>query len=178
MLIRALDAQRNCVTAAEAKSRQSLLRASLFHGVEERGQHPRAARANRMSKCDRAAIDVNALPIPAELLAIGDRLRGKRFVGFDQIVIADLRSGLFHQISNGLDRSEEKIFRIGRAGRIAGDASEYLEVVGVGVFLGDNHESSGAIIERRCIAGGGSAVLIGYGFPPESPPEPWHPSRT
>src|SRR5213592_1368378 len=146
MLIRALDAQRNCVTAAEAKRRQPLLRASLFHGVEERGQHPRATRANRMSKCDRAAIDVNPLPIPAELLAIRDRLGGKGLVGFDKIVIADLSSGFLHQIANGLDRSEEKIFRICRARRVAGDASEYLEVVRVGVLLGDDHESSGAII--------------------------------
>src|SRR5438552_4259211 len=124
-----------------------------------------------MSKRDRAAVDVDTLPVPPELFPIGDRLRGKGLVGFDQIVIADLRPSFFHQIANGFDRREEKIFRIGRACRVPGDASKYLEVVSVSVLLGDNDKRSRAIIKWRCIARSDSQIIVAAVLPRERRPE-------
>src|SRR6266550_403631 len=171
MLIRALDAERNGVAAAQAERRQSLLGASLLHCVEERSQHTRAARPDRMSQCDRAAIDVDSLPIPAKLLAVSDRLRSESLVGFDQIIVADLGAGFLQQVSNGFDRSEEKIFRIRRAGGVAGDASEYLELMGVRVLLGDNDKGGGAIVEARCVAGRDAQIIIAAILPRERGPK-------
>src|SRR6266550_2118308 len=152
ILVRALDAERDGVAAAEAERGKTLFRTTILHRVQKRRQDTRSARSDRMSERDRAAVDVDALPIPAELFAVSDGLRCECFVGLDQIVVADLGPRLLHQISHGLDRCEEEIFRLGSSGGVPGDAAEYLEVVSLGVFLGDDDERGGAVVEARCIS--------------------------
>ena len=75
------------------------------------------------------AIDVDAVPIPAESVAVGDRLRREGFVGFDEIVVADARAVLSHQVVHRGDRREEQVLRIARAGRVTGDRRKHLEPV-------------------------------------------------
>ena len=55
-------------------------------------EHARAARADRMTERDRAAVHVHAIPVPAECRAVRERLRRERLVRLDEIVVADLRA--------------------------------------------------------------------------------------
>src|SRR5436853_190538 len=75
MLIRALDAERNRITPAQAQSSQAFLCSAIFHRIQKRRQNARTTCADGMSERNRSTIDVDAVPIPAALLAIGNRLR-------------------------------------------------------------------------------------------------------
>ena len=62
---------------------------AILQRVEQRRQHAGAARADRMAERDRAAVHVDAVPVPAQPPAVGERLRRERLVRLDQIVVAD-----------------------------------------------------------------------------------------
>src|SRR5688500_2940757 len=64
-----LHAERDAHAAADAQGRQALLRVAAAHLVEEGGEHPGAARSDRVADGDRAAVDVDLGGIPAKLLA-------------------------------------------------------------------------------------------------------------
>src|SRR5688572_16042793 len=53
--------------APDAQRSEAAFRVALLHFVEERHQHARAARADRMTERDRAAVDVHLLRVPAHL---------------------------------------------------------------------------------------------------------------
>ena len=42
-------------------------------------------RADRVAERDRAAVDVDLVPVEAELAAVGQHLRGERLVDLDQV---------------------------------------------------------------------------------------------
>ena len=75
--------------AAEAERREALPPAAPPKLVEERRQDARARRADRVAERDRAAVDVDLVPVEAELVAIGQDLRGERLVDLDQIEVVD-----------------------------------------------------------------------------------------
>jgi len=54
-----------------------------LHGVQERRENACPAGADGMSERDRATVDIDALPVPAELFAVG--------CGFAAMVVACLR---------------------------------------------------------------------------------------
>src|SRR5688500_4042604 len=76
-----LDAEGDAHAAADAERGEALLRVAALHLVEQGGQHPRAAGADRVADGDRAAVDVDLVGGPAELLADRERLGGERLVG-------------------------------------------------------------------------------------------------
>src|SRR6185437_3421847 len=100
-----------------------------------------------------AAVHIDTGGIPRKSARVRDRLRRERLVRFDQIVVADLRTGLCHQLLDGYDRREEEILRLATAGCVTGDAGEYLELVIDRELLADDDHCRGAIIQRRCVAG-------------------------
>jgi hypothetical protein len=79
-----------------------------------------------------AAVHVHARPVPAECLAVGQRLHGERFVRFDEIVIGNRRAGLLHQMLYRDDRRKEDILRLAAAGGVARDLRHRLQAVTVG----------------------------------------------
>ena len=87
----ALHRQRHGVAAAQAERGEAGLLAALLQRVEQRDQHARARGADRVPERDRAAVDVDAVPVPAERVAVGQRLRRERLVGLDQVEVADRR---------------------------------------------------------------------------------------
>src|SRR5262245_3755505 len=81
----ALDHQRDALAAADAERREAEPRVPIRHGVEERHQDARAARADRMPEGDGATVDVDARLRDAQLPQHAERLRGERLVQFPQI---------------------------------------------------------------------------------------------
>ena len=88
MSVDSRDAERDGVAAAEAQRSES---ACAFGPAWRRGasSDASAARANRMSQRDRAAIHVDAIPTPVESCPVRERLRRESLVGLDQIVVAN-----------------------------------------------------------------------------------------
>src|SRR5690349_22908419 len=70
---------------ADAESRESQLRLSLLHFVNERGGDANPGTADRMAQRDRAAVDVQTIGGKLQLAIAGDHLRGECFVQLDQI---------------------------------------------------------------------------------------------
>src|SRR5512135_909405 len=64
----ALDGQRNAHPAADAQRRQALLGLAARHLVQQRDEHARARGADGVADGDRAAVDVDDVGIPAEIL--------------------------------------------------------------------------------------------------------------
>src|SRR5205085_6509267 len=76
----AFDAHRDAHAAADAQRREALFGVALLHLEQQRGQHARAGRADRMPDRDRAAVDVDLVGIPAKVLVDRAGLRGERLV--------------------------------------------------------------------------------------------------
>src|SRR5271168_4491538 len=84
----AFDAHRDPHSAADAQGRQTLLEVAPLHLVQQRHQHPPPGRADRMTERDGAAVHVDLLDIPAEILVDRASLGGEGLVGLDQVEIA------------------------------------------------------------------------------------------
>src|SRR5436305_8671905 len=90
----AREAHRDAHAAADAQRGEALLGIALLHLVQQGYQHARAGGADRMADRNRAAIDVDLAGIPAEVLVDRAGLRRERFIGLDQVEIADAPAGL------------------------------------------------------------------------------------
>src|SRR5690554_4393845 len=66
-----LDGKGHGVAAAEAERGEAVLRVARVHGVDECDEHAGAGGADRVAERDRAAIHVDAVPVPAEFAAVG-----------------------------------------------------------------------------------------------------------
>ena len=72
------------MAAADAQRRQTVLCVAFFHGMQQADQNARAAGADRMAQCNRAAVDVDAFLREAQRIANCQKLSGKRFIGLNQ----------------------------------------------------------------------------------------------
>src|SRR4051794_24064022 len=72
--------QRHRLATAQAERCDAALAAVRAQRVQQRDQHPRAAGADRVAQRDRAAVDVQAVPVDAKLAAISDHLRREGLV--------------------------------------------------------------------------------------------------
>src|SRR6476660_3295525 len=87
--VRVFDDHGDALTAADAEGGQAALRVAPLHFVQERDEDAGAAGADRVAESDGATVDVDALPVPAELSPDGEGLCGKCLVGFYQVDVAD-----------------------------------------------------------------------------------------
>ena len=55
--------------------------------------------ADRVADGDGAAVDVDLVGVPAELLADRERLRGEGLVGFDQVEVGDRPAGFLQRLA-------------------------------------------------------------------------------
>src|SRR5215207_3228991 len=76
-----LDAHGDAHAAADAEGGEAALRIALLHFVEEGDEDPCPGGADRMAERDRAAIDVDDLGVPAEVLVDRAGLRREGLVG-------------------------------------------------------------------------------------------------
>ena len=95
-----LDAEGDAHAAADAERGEALLGVALLHLVEQGGQDAGAAGADRVADGDGAAVDVDLVGVPAELLADRERLGGEGLVGLDQVEVGDRPAGLLERASS------------------------------------------------------------------------------
>jgi len=131
---------------------------AIAQRVQQRRQHPRAAGADGVTERDRTAMHIDPIPIPLQLLAIGERLRREGFVGFDEIVVTDRAALLAHEIAHRGHRREEQILRRDGTRRIGGDPRHDREPLLAGVRFGRHDQRGGAVVERRGVAGGDTEI--------------------
>ncbi len=80
-----LDEHRHGIAAAEAQRGDAEPAAAALECTQQRHQHPRAARSDRMAQCNCAAVDIHAIGRQLELAHAGEHLHGERFVDLEQI---------------------------------------------------------------------------------------------
>src|SRR6516162_10879166 len=85
----ALDAHGDAHAAADAQRGEAFLGVALLHFVEQRDQHARAGRSDRMANRDRTTVDIDLAGVPAKVLVDRAGLGGKRLVCFDEVEVAD-----------------------------------------------------------------------------------------
>ena len=61
---------------------------------------------------DGSHVYVDAIPIPPECLPIREGLHCESFVGFNELVVVNRRTGFFHQLPHRVNRREEQILRL------------------------------------------------------------------
>ena len=90
-----LDGHRDRAAAAEAQRREPVAALAPRELVEQRRDDPRAAGPDRVAERDRAAVDVDLVPVEPERAAVGQGLGGERLVDLDEVERLDAaaRSG-------------------------------------------------------------------------------------
>src|SRR3712207_2536991 len=78
-----LEAHRDGAAATVAEGGHAALQAALLQGVEQGHDQARAGRADRVAERDRAAVDVELVPVPAEHLPVRQDLGGERLVDLE-----------------------------------------------------------------------------------------------
>src|SRR5688572_30455346 len=89
----ALEDSRDALTDADAHRCDAVASAAAVHLVHERRGHARARAADGMAERDRAAVDVHAGGVEAELADAGERLGGERLVELDEVDVGDAQAG-------------------------------------------------------------------------------------
>src|SRR6185503_6333795 len=92
--LRPLDDHRDALPAADAERCDAELRVAVLHRVQQRGQDPRAARADGMTEGDGAAVHVHAVLRDVELAEDAERLAGERLVQLPEVDLLAAEAGL------------------------------------------------------------------------------------
>ena len=98
------DGRRSLVDAladADAKGGKSELAAVFLQSMRDGEREPRPRHAERMAERDGAAMRVHMRGVvgQAELAQASERLRGKRLVQFDHVIVGDLMAEPLHQLA-------------------------------------------------------------------------------
>src|SRR3546814_20348201 len=96
---------------------------------------------------DRAAVDVDAVLPPAELLADRKRLRGEGLIGFDQVEVGYGPAGFLERAAAGWDRAYAHDRGIDPGRRPALDAAQDGGAAFLRLFAAHQDERGGAIVE-------------------------------
>ena len=117
--------------------------------MEQRGDDPCPARPDRVAERDRAAVDVDLVPVEAELATVGQRLRGERLVDLDQVERLDRQLDPVEQAADALDRGEEEPLRRDLGLGVADDPGERLQAEPLHGPLAGDDRRGGAVGDAR-----------------------------
>ena len=112
---------------------------------------------DRVAERDRAAVDVDLVPVEAELAAVGEDLGGERLVDLDEVEGVDRQLDPVEQPPDALDRGEEQPLRRDLGLRVADDPGERLEAVPLDRPLAGDDRRRGAVGDAGGVAGGDRA---------------------
>src|SRR6478736_6795252 len=149
----ALDGHRDRSSAAEAEGGKPVAPLASGQLVEEPGHDPGAAGTDRVAEGDGAAVDVDLVPVEAELATVGQRLRGERLVDLDQVERLDRHLDPIEEPSDALDRGEEEPFWRDLGLGIADDPGERRQAMPFDGALRGDDRCRGAIGDARRVPG-------------------------
>src|SRR5574338_1717177 len=92
-----LDGHGHRSPAAQAEGGEAPATTAPPQLVQQRGQDARPGGADGVAEGDGTAVDVDAIPVEAELVAIGQDLRREGLVDLDQVEIVDAATHLLDQ---------------------------------------------------------------------------------
>ena len=117
--------------------------------AEQRHKHPCPAGANRVAKCDCAAVNVYALRRQLELPHAREHLHGKRFVDFEQIDIIERAAGFGNNAADGFHGRGEQVLRLGAGSGCRDDSRKWppARIACGGRFRTDN-DRRGAVADH------------------------------
>src|SRR5690606_14030517 len=126
--------------------------------VEHRRLQAGAGHAEGVAHGDGAAVDVELVPVDAEVLGRRHDLGGERLVDLDQVDVVDRHAGVLQRALARLDGAHAH--DLGGEARDAGgdDARERGEPELGGLRVGHDDDRGGAIVERAAVACGHDAV--------------------
>ena len=114
----------------------------------EQGHQDTAARGtNRVANGNCAAVDVDLARVPVQFLAHGQRLRGERFVGFDQVQLLQRPAGFAQATLGGTDRADAHDGRIHAGIGVGRDFGQHRQAQGLGLGGAHEHDRGCAVIE-------------------------------
>ena len=97
---------------AQTERRQAIAPVAAAELVEERRDDPGTGRPDRVTKRNSPAVDVDPRPVEPELAAVGQDLRGKRFVDLDEIESLERQFDPVEQPPDTGDRRKEQPSRL------------------------------------------------------------------
>ena len=100
-----------------------------------------------MTEGDRAAIHIDALAVPAQFVADGQRLDGKSFVSFYQIKVVDIPACAFQGRTRCRNRAKPHYRRINTRHRIAGNVGHWGKVKLAGFLRTHHQHCCGTVVE-------------------------------
>src|SRR6185436_18743479 len=128
--VMASDALERCgdrSAATEAQRREPVAAVASGQLVEQRRDDPGTRRPDRVAERDRAAVDIDLVPVEAERTAVGEGLRGERLVDLDQVERLDRQLDPVEQTAHAFDGRQEQPLRLDLGLRVADDPGERRE---------------------------------------------------
>src|SRR4029079_11390859 len=113
-----------------------------------------AGRADRMAERDRAAVDVDLVPVEAELATIGESLGGESLIDLDQVEGLQGQLDPVEEPLDALDRGEEQPLRGDLGLGIADDPGERPESEALNGALADDYRRGRSVGDPWGVAGG------------------------
>ena len=144
---------------ADAHRREAVAPAATAKLVQQRGDEPGAAHAERVPDRDRAAVDVHPLLVEAELAHDGEALRRERLVQLDEIELVDGHPGAVEELAHGRDGPDAHHRRVDAGGRRAGEHAERLDPERPRPLLARDHERRGTVVDPARVARGDRPAL-------------------
>ena len=159
-----LDDHGSAHAAADAQSRQALVAASLLHLVDEGDEDTRAGCADGVTQSDGAAVDVQLLFGDLQLSADCDRLRGERFVRFEQIDVVYGQAGLVQRLLGSGDGADAHDGGIDACGSVGDDLAQRGDAQFCGLFSAHDDQSRRGVVDAGSVGCGHFAVLLEGGL--------------
>ncbi|MNX92628.1 hypothetical protein D3C86_1247780 [compost metagenome] len=113
-----------------------------------------------MTQGDGAAVDVDLVQVPFQVLGHGQRLRGESFVGFDQVQLTDVPASLVQATASGRHRADAHDRRVDARVGVSGDFCQYRQAQSLGFFGAHQDHGGGTVVQRRSVAGAHRTVLL------------------
>src|SRR5437763_4502788 len=111
---------------ANAHGHHAVARVAPLQVANNRGREFRPGAAERMAEGDRAAVGIDLCGVQTGLLDDGERLRGERFVEFDDRNVVQRKPRKFQSLGNSRDRANAEFFRKNSCRGVSQEARERL----------------------------------------------------
>src|SRR5437764_5437598 len=156
----ALDDRGDPLSAADAHRDERVAPTDVRKLVHRLDRQDDADCADRMAKCDSAAVRIHFLRIEAEFLADGERLCGECLVRFDDVDIGETQARLRERALHRADRTESHVLRVDARVTVGDETGQRLQALLFGGASFHQDHGCGRVVDAGCLAGRHRAVLF------------------